>query len=76
MEAIGIVNWVISLCMVDRLSMEKQAFQNNSISWMDFPQVSACHISSVILTDIILKVLETVLSTSTNYIYIIASGPE
>ena len=56
-EAIGIVNWVISLCMVDRLSMVKQPFQN--ISWMDFPQVFACNISSVILTDNIFTVLET-----------------
>lgn len=26
-EAIEIVNWVLSLCMVDRLSMEKQPFK-------------------------------------------------
>ena len=26
-EAIDIVNWVLSLCMVDRLSMEKQPFK-------------------------------------------------
>jgi hypothetical protein len=75
-EAIGIVNCFISLCMVDRLSMEKQ---NNSTSWMDSSQVVACHISSVILTYIILTVLETLecfLSKSTNYMHTLASRPE
>ena len=58
-EAIEIVNWVLSHCMVDRISMEKTAFQYKSTSWLDFPQVFTCHISYVILTDIILTVLET-----------------
>ena len=58
-EAIELVNWVLSLCMVDRLSLEKQPFKNNSTSWLDFPLVFARHISTVILTDIILTVLET-----------------
>ena len=54
-EAIWNAIWVISLYMVDRLSMEK----HNGTSWMDFPQVFACHIGSVIFTDIIWTVLET-----------------
>ena len=38
-EAIELVNWVLSLCMGPKSFNGKTTFQNNSTSWLDFPQV-------------------------------------
>jgi hypothetical protein len=68
------------------IAIESSGRLNFFLGGMVCPQGFACHISSVILTDIILTVLETVacfLSNvfsipifETNYMHILASGPE
>jgi hypothetical protein len=77
-EAIRTAIWALTYNRVNRHSMENNSLQKSLTSWMDFPLVFACHISSVILTDIILTVLETeyFLSNSTMHMLILASGPE
>ena len=84
-EALGSAIWPHLHCILDRQSLEKLNLRFPT-SWLDFSQVFACHMSSVILTDIILIIylfiltvlgtLECFLSKYTNYMHILASGPE
>ena len=63
-------------CILDSQKLQTSDFPLPG--WI-FSQVFACHMSSVILTDIIQTVLETpecFLSKSTNNMHILASGPE
>jgi hypothetical protein len=78
-EAIEMVTWVLSLCMVDRLSMEKQPFKIIVLPGWIFPgfspAISVLLYSQTLFTTV-LETLECYLSTSTNYMHIVASGPE
>jgi hypothetical protein len=64
---------------LDRQRFEKLQTTDFPLPGGFFSQIFACHMSPVVLTDIIQTVLETsecFLSKSTNNMHILASGPE
>ena len=66
-------------CILDKQRVEKLQTSDFPLPGWIFSQVFACHMSSVILTDIIQTVLETsecFLSKSTNNMHILATGTE
>ena len=66
-------------CIFNKEAIEGQEMVRQGTSHIESSQVLACHMSSVILTDIIQTVLETsecFLCKSTNNMQIFDSGPE
>lgn len=65
--------------VLDRDDKEGQEMVRQGTSCTESSQVLACHLSSVILTDTIQTVLETLecfLSKATNYMHNVVSGQE
>jgi hypothetical protein len=77
MGAVGSVTLQQRSSVFNKESVEGQEMVREGTSCLESSQVFACHMSSVILTDTIQTVLETLgcfLSKSNNYMHILVSG--
>ena len=79
MGAVGSVTLEQRSFVMDRDGKEVQEMVRQATSCKGISQVLACHMSSVILTDTIQTVLETLgcfLSKANNYMHILVTGQE
>ena len=79
MGAVGSVTLQQRSSVFNKESVEGQEMVREGTSCKESSQVFACHMSSVILTDTIQTVLETLgcfLSKANNYMHILVTGQE
>ena len=79
MGAVGSVTLQQRSSVFNKQSQEEQDLVREGTSCKESSQVFACHMSSVILTDTIQTVLETLgcfLSKANNYMHILVTGQE
>ena len=79
MGAVGSVTLQQRSSVFNKQSQEEQQLVRQATSCKESSQVFACHMSSVILTDTIQTVLETLgcfLSKANNYMHILVTGQE
>ena len=79
MGALGSVTLLQRSSVFNKKSQDKTQLVRQATSCMESSQVLACQMSSVILTDTIQTVLETLecfLSKANNYMHILVTGQE
>ena len=79
MGAVGSVTLLQRSSVFNKKSQDETQLVRQVTSCMESSQVLACHMSSVILTDTIQTVLETLgcfLSKANNYMHILVTGQE